>query len=127
METTRDSWDLARATPTQEALDQLEALKPYVENSCWRKFNTWLPLVGNTWRELADFKLIKQLELEKGQDEIAQYEEDMQLFISNDGNSCFDLETDQGLAESNSVSFWIGCVLKRTILWRCLSHRRQLK
>ena len=90
-----------------KALAVTQVLGPVKHSNCQGDAST---------HTLADFKLIKQLELEKGQDEIAQYEEDMQLFISHDGSSCFDLETDQGLAESNSVSFWIGCVLKRTIL-----------
>ena len=65
---------------------------------------------------LADFKNIKKLALLKAQEEISEFEEEFPDFISNNGMAAFDLESDQGKAEANSLSFWIGCVLKRTIL-----------
>ena len=68
---------------------------------------------------LTEFKNFKKLELQKLKEDQADFEEDFREYheyMQSVDLEIRDLDSDKGFAEANSLSYWIGCVLKRTIL-----------
>ena len=68
---------------------------------------------------LTEFKNFKKLELAKLQEEQAELTDDFaeyHAYMQTVTLETRDLDTDKGFAEANSLSYWIGCCLKRTIL-----------
>ena len=68
---------------------------------------------------LSEFQNIKKLEMLKLEEEQQELQDDFpeyHEYMKSVDLEERDFESDKGYAEANSLSYWIGCVLKRTIL-----------